>query len=103
MKYFFLEESPYQPGYNLISIDEDKVHIGATWGSRNVFLARVMNLSWANFLRLCRDKYGAKLIGKNCIYVVPYFPKDSNGGQELCKELNKRMNFIFTNLKIKEE
>ena len=99
MKYYFtLEESPYQPGYNTINIDEDKIHIGPTSGSRNVFMARLMNLSWANFLRLCRDNYGAKLVGKKSIYVVPYFPKDKDGGKLLCKELNKRMDFIFKNI-----
>ena len=100
MKYYFtLTESPYQPGYNTINIDEEKVHIGSTSGSRNVFMARLMNLSWANFLRLCRDNYGAKLIGKNSIYVVPYFSKDSSGGKELCKELNQRMDFVFKNIR----
>lgn len=99
MKYYFtLEESPYQSGYNTINIDEDKIHIGPTSGSRNVFMARLMNLSWANFLRLCRDNYGAKLVGKKSIYVVPYFPKDKDGGRLLCKELNKRMDFIFKNI-----
>ena len=103
MKYYFtLEESPYQLGYNMIKIDEEKVHIGYTTGSRNVFMARLMGLSWANFLRLCRDKYGAKLVGKKSLYVGPYFPKDLNGGKELCKELNRRMDFIFQNLKEKE-
>ena len=81
-----------------INIDEDKVHIGPTSGSRNVFMARLMNLSWANFLRLCRDKYGAKLIGKQSIYVVPYFPIGETGGRELCKELNARMALVFKTL-----
>ena len=93
--YFVLEESPYQPGYNIIKIDEEKVHIGYTSGSRNVFMARLINLSWANFLRLCRDKYGAKLVGKNSFYVIAYFPKNLCGGKELCKELNKRMDLIL--------
>ena len=85
--------------YPLSRPDEEKVHIGPTSGSRNVFMARLMGFSWANFLRLCRDNYGAKLMGKNSVYVVPYFPKGQNGGEELCKELNKRMDFIFNNLK----
>jgi hypothetical protein len=96
--YFSLEESPYQPGYNTIDISEEKIHIGPTSGSRNVFMARLMNLSWANFLRLCRDKYGAKLIGKNCIYVVPYFPVNEDGGRRLCRELNARMAQVFSDL-----
>ena len=103
MNYFYLEESPYQLGYNTIFIDEDKLHIGPTSGSRNVFMARVLNLSWANFLRYCRDKYNATLIGKNCIYIVPYFPINENGSKELCKELNKRMTQIFKELKENEK
>ena len=100
MRYYFtLEESPYQPGYNTINIHEEKVNIGPTSGSRNVFMARLMNLSWTDFLRLCRDNYGAKLIGKKSIYVVPYFPKNEKGGKALCQELNKRMDFVFNNLK----
>ena len=97
--YFTLEESPYQPGYNTIFINEELIHIGPTTGSRNVFMARLMNLSWANFLRLCRDTYGAKLTGKNGLYVIPYFPKGGDGGKALCKELNKRMEAVFQNIK----
>ena len=97
-KYFYTEESPYQPGYMTITPKEETIHIGPTFGSRAVFMARLFNLSWANFLRLCRDKYGAKLIGKNCLYVVPYFPKNGNGYKLLCKELNSRMNLVMQNL-----
>ena len=101
--YFYLEESPYQPGYYTIRFNEEKINIGPTSSSRNVLMARILNLSWANFLRYCRDNYNARLIGKNSIYVVPYFPLNQNGGKELCKELNKRMTQIFKELKGNEK
>jgi len=96
INYFTLEDSPYHSGYQLIKIDESKVNIGYTIGSRNVLMARLFDLPWIQFLRLCRDCFDAELIGKNTVYVVPYFPVNSDGGRRLCAELNKRMARVLT-------
>ena len=95
--YFVLEDSPYYSNHMTIKINEKKLDVGYTIGSRQVLMARLMNLPWAQFLRLCRDMYDAELVGKKSIYVVPYFPTGSDGGRRLCAELNKRMALVLAN------
>jgi len=58
-------------------------------GSWAVFEARVMGLSYANYLRMCRDEFGAKICGKNCLYPVAYFD-NTDKVKKLIKFLNKR-------------
>lgn len=53
-------------------------------------MARIMNISYANYLRLCRDEYGAEIFGKNSMYPIAFFSKDSKIN-ELITELNKRV------------
>ena len=35
--------------------------------------ARFLGLTYANYLRYCRDVFQAKLTGKNNLYPIPYF------------------------------
>lgn len=96
INYFIVEDSMYYTGHKMIGYDDNKFEFGGTAGSRNVFMARLMNMSWAQFLRLCRDYYGATLVGKNKLYVVPYFANETDACR-LCKELNKRMALVMAN------
>lgn len=88
--YFELEESPYnnnkyvlKPKYELLGIS----YIGK--GSYNVLPARICNLSFPEYLRMCRDKFGAEIIGKNQLYPTAYFNKDKLSlAQELVNHLN---------------
>ena len=91
--YFIIDECATDPNYQMIKVNDSIVQMGKTAGSWNVLGARLFNISYANYLRLCRDKYGAELRGKNCLYVVPYFKKGSHI-KDLCIELNKRMYFV---------
>lgn len=59
------------------------------YGSFNVFAARVMGLSYASYLRMCRDVYGAILTGKNEKYPIAYFKKEN--AEKLIKILNQRI------------
>lgn len=95
INYFILEDSPYYLGHKTIRINDSKFNIGSTSGSRNVLMARLMNLSWGQFLRLCRDVYDAELVGKNSMYIIPYFSSSTDGGKKLCKELNERLEKIL--------
>ena len=70
---FKYETSPYKPGYYVITVDHEKFHITGTKGSCHIIEARVMNLSYAQYLRMCRDLFGAEIIGKNSMYPVAYF------------------------------
>ena len=63
-------------------------------GSFNVLAARVINLSYASYLRMCRDLYGAEIIGKNHKYCIAFFNSPSDA-QPLLDELNKRVKIIL--------
>lgn len=93
MKYFKIEESVYHPGKYLLTPIHEKLNLKKTIGSYNVFPARLLNLTYANYLRYCRDAVGAELIGKKCYYVVPYF-NDLSKLKEFIKELDSRVDMI---------
>jgi hypothetical protein len=92
--YFFLEESPYQPGKWTIRINFDTLPPMYTEGSFNLLPARLLGLSYAEYLRYCRDVYGAEIIGKNNQYPIPYFNSNSSAG-DLIRTLNTRMGLLI--------
>lgn len=92
-KYFYLEESSYHPGKYKISMNFDMLPGIRTTGSYNLLSARLLGLSYAEYLRYCRDIYKAEIIGKNNMYPVAYF-KDNIATGDLIKMLNDRMSQI---------
>lgn len=65
--------------------------------SYNVIMARLFNLTYPDFLRYCRDNYGAVLVGKEGFtYMVFYDEKKCDA---LVKELNKRWNTMVAKRK----
>lgn len=92
--FFFLEESMSYPNKYIIKLNTDFLPPRIVNGSYAVLAARLMMLSWTDYLRLCRDWYGAELIGKNSTYVVPYF-SDKDKVKPLINELNNRINQLF--------
>lgn len=92
--YFKVEESPYNPGKYIIRLIHENLPLGIVRGSCNVLAARVCGLDWIDYLRMCRDVYGAEIIGKNELYPVAYFsnPKKAN---ELVLQLNQRVSTIL--------
>ncbi len=91
---FKAEESPYQPGKYTIRVNHDNFHIVGASGSCNLICARLMNLSYAQYLRFCRDICGAELIGKNTKYPVAYFSEGARLSQ-LVRLLNRRANLVL--------
>ena len=73
VEYFILEEAMSQPGKYIIRPNFDTFPEIRTSGSYSVLLARLMNLTYAHYLRFCRDAVGAELVGKNTLYPVAYF------------------------------
>jgi hypothetical protein len=93
--YFFLDDSPLFKGKYVIRFNVDLTYFpNGTSGSYNVFQARLLNLSYAEYLRYCRDKLGAEILGKGNRYLVPYFNKTPEV-ELLVKLLNVRMNYII--------
>ena len=93
-KCFEVVESPYNPSKFVISPIHDNFYLKSTSGSFNVICARLMNLSYANYLRVCRDVYDAEIIGKGTLYPVAYF-NDKLKVNQLCKLLNARANQVL--------
>lgn len=90
---FYVEESPIMAGKYLIRPNHDKLRLEHTNGSFNIITARCLGLTYANYLRLCRDRYGATIIGKGHKYPVAYFNKVP--AEELVKTLNQRAKEIL--------
>lgn len=99
MEYIYVGQSPdtkYQlynrfdliPYYNLRS-----------GGSYHVCFARLLEVSYPNYLRLCRDEFGASLMGKDFLYICPKWDEPS-GAEPLAKMLNERLNLA---LRLKEK
>ena len=94
-KYVYYEESPYNKGKYIISLHHEQFPFAdGTSGSYNVFLARLAGLSYADFLRMCRDEFGAEIIGKNKLYPVAYF-NFGEGLSALTKWLDTRAKYIL--------
>ena len=80
-------DNKYMVGYNedlydaaIAKIPMEKI------GSYNVLPARILGISYAEFLRYARDKYGATIYGKGHKYPIVKFDNE-NDCNLLCKEL----------------
>ena len=94
VKCFEKDEAMSYPGRYIIRPICDNFHLDHTEGSFAVIGARLFGISYASFLRMCRDCYGAELIGKNSKYPVAYF-KQSKGLELLLEDLNTRANLVL--------
>ena len=94
VKIFYRDESATQPGKYMIRADLDNFYLKSTTGSFNIIGARLMGLTYAQYLRMCRDVYGAEIIGKGSLYPYPVF-KLSQGLTDLIEELNARANLVL--------
>lgn len=94
IKCFEIEESASHPGKFLIKPIHNNFHLGYTTGSYNIVCARLVGLSYADYLRMCRDCFGAEIIGKNSIYPVAYFQR-SKELSALVDLLNARANMVL--------
>ena len=70
---FSVEKSETIPGKYILTVEHEKFFLGFTTGSFNIIYARILGMSYATFLRYCRDVYDADIYGKGSLYPVPYF------------------------------
>ena len=94
VKCFVREESASYPGKYVIRPIHDNFHLDSTSGSFNVIGARLFGVSYPEYLRMCRDCFGAEIIGKGSKYPVAYFPL-SNELNALIDQLNARANLVL--------
>lgn len=89
----FVETPTYQNKFLILPV-HDNFYLASTSGSFHIIGARVMNMSYATYLRFCRDVVGADIIGKNQKYPIPVFTKTKEAYQFL-DLLNSRANLIL--------
>ena len=65
LKCFEVLESVGSPGLYYVSPIHVNFNLISTKGSFNVICARLFNISYANYLRLCRDELDAIIVGKD--------------------------------------
>ena len=94
VKCFMRDESPLQPGKYIIRPIHENFHLNSTNGSFAVICARLFNLDYPDYLRMCRDCFGAEIIGKNSMYPIAYF-KRSKELDALVDLLNARANLVL--------
>ena len=94
VKCFIKDESASHPGKWIVRPVLDNFHLDSTSGSFNVICARLFNLDYPQYLRMCRDCFGAEIIGKNSMYPVAYF-KRSKELDALIDNLNARANLVL--------
>ena len=94
VKVFYRDESASYPGKYIIRADLEKFHLNSTNGSFALIGARLFGLTYPQFLRMCRDCFGAEIVGKGSKYPIAYF-KQSEGLKALIDELNARANMVL--------
>ena len=94
VKCFIKDESVSHPGKWIVRPVFENFHLDSTSGSFNVICARLFNLDYPQYLRMCRDCFGAEIIGKNSMYPVAYF-KRSKELDALIDNLNARANLVL--------
>ena len=87
-KYFFTDLSPISNKY-LVRMDFEKLPLHYTEGNFTLIAARLLNISYANYLRLARDEFNGHILGRNHSYPNVQFDKESDAAA-LCKLLNER-------------
>ena len=94
-RYFYLEHSPvYQDKYIIRFDYDDNLFPTGTSGSYDVFISRLLNLSYANYLRYVRDRLGAQLIGKNNRNITVLFD-NSLEVKAFINLINKRLEYVI--------
>lgn len=96
MKYVKFVETPYEKFKKVLQFDFNALPLKKTNGSYAVLGARLMGLSWPDYLRMCRDVFGAEIIGKHSMYPVIYFTQDKLT-HEFELLLDKRIEIMLKN------
>jgi hypothetical protein len=94
VKCFIKDESTSHPGKYIIRPIHENFHLNSTEGSFNIICARLMGLTYAQYLRMCRDCFDAEIMGKDSMYPVAYF-KRSKKMDDLIDNLNARANMVL--------
>lgn len=90
--YFVLQNNPYHKGEKSIYCNHEAFSFGKIKGSFAIMPARVMNLSYPDWLSFCKTNLKAKIYC-NGLYASLTFP-DAQKANKLVQILNSRMRVI---------
>lgn len=94
-KYFYLEDSPYLETWSTLRPQIEKMPFpNGTKGTYGLLVARLLGLSYGEYMRFARDVLGAQVIGKGEKYPRVYF-RSTPEVQQFMKLLDKRMEMIM--------
>lgn len=89
MEWFYIDKSPVSGKYFIYNHLDFPLKHG---GSYSIFCARMLGLSFAQYLRMCRDIFNGELVGKEG-YTKVYFENERDA-KPLVELLNKTYNLI---------
>lgn len=89
-KIFYVDDIPNEPGYYMVRLEYPQLPFDRIQSSLNVLAARVLGLSYAEYLRYCRDEFGAVLVGKNSLYVIAIYDSRAKA-QKVADLLNTKI------------
>ena len=75
IRYFDYEETTFSSAYVRLVLKHELLPLRSTKGSFGILPARLMGLSYPDYLRFCRDELNATVVGKNQLYIDPIFLK----------------------------
>lgn len=90
MKYTYIDKNPYDETTFLLFFENNIEPFKPCSCCRHVLGARLLGLSYATYLRYCRDVYGAEIRGKGEKYPIPLF-KSETKAKQLAELLDKRI------------
>lgn len=94
-RYFYLEHSLIYQNKFVIRFDTCLFPYAAEIaGSYDILIARLLNLSYANYLRYARDRLGAQLIGINNRNITVLFD-NSLEVKAFINLINKRLEYVI--------
>lgn len=97
MKYYKVETSPISTKNEYVVMFKDNLFdiIPYIYGSAAVINARLLGLTYAQYLKWCRDVYNARLVGSKSLYVVPYYANKDDAAA-VASELDRRLIKVFS-------
>ncbi len=94
MKHLYIDENPFCKGTYLLFFKTNEFGWGKLPGHMGVLGARLLQISYPDYLRYCRDYYGAKIMGKKDL--VPYLIfTDKKLVEKLGRILDSRLDIIL--------
>lgn len=92
--YFYLDDIPRYPGSKVIRVKHESWPPMKTDGSYTILPCRMIGLSYADYLRYCRDVLSAKVVSHGGVYCIVLF-EETKEVKEFVADLNRRADYVI--------